>query len=309
MVLPEVTAQSDLGAMGVRIVDAVVHDDLHYIFRAREKHDLGIDGEIELVDKKDHKRYGTGRLIAVQIKCGLSFFTEVDREAYVYRGEGKHLDYWSDFSLPVIIVICHPDTKEAYWTEFSHASVERLSKGWKIRIPQRNRLQEAKFKLKQIASRNHIADVLDLAVQAWMHARHIERVEFCGFFTMPRDYHWYKHLTRIGDEIVMLHWLYARYGRFEVDELREVVRLLPGNLNYGSRLILCFIAESAEAFTPTEEVKEILNGAEKLDLVKLIYQKDFHSVGEYEADGNVTLEYYNGEPIYRENLAGEWIDG
>jgi len=140
-----------------------------------------------------------------------------------------------------------------------------------------------------------------------MHARQAERVEFCGIFAMPRDYHWYKHLVKIGDEQVMLHWLYARYGRFEAEEIREVVRFLPGNMDYGSRLMLCLVGESAEALALTEEAEEILGGAEKLDLVKLIYRKDWHSVGEYESDGNVSVEYYEGKPIYRENLAGEWI--
>lgn len=307
MARPEVTDESELGAMGVRIVDATVHDSLHHLFRAREKRDLGIDGEIELVDKSDDTRRGTGRLIAVQIKCGLSFFKEKDGDAYVYRGESKHLEYWSDFSLPVVIIICHPDTREAYWTEFSHAAAERLDKGWKIRIPKHNRLQDASFELDQIARRNHVDAVLDLSVRDWMHARHPERVEFCGIFEMPRDYHWYHHLAKIGDELFMVHWLHARYGRFEINEIRDVVRYLPGNRAYASRLILCLVGESAESFNLTAEASQTLSGAEGLDLVKLIYRKDSHSVGEYESDGNLTLEYRDGEPVYRETLTGEWI--
>jgi hypothetical protein len=307
MARPVVTDESELGAMGVRIVDATVHDALHHLFRPRERRDLGIDGEIELVDKSDDKRRGTGRLIAVQIKCGPSFFDEVDGDAYVYRGESKHLEYWSDFSLPVLIVICDPDTKEAYCTEFSHVAAERLDKGWKIRIPKRNRLKKASIELERIARRNHVDDVLDLAVQNWIHARHAKRVEFCGIFEMPRDYHWYHHLVTIGDEQVMVHWLYARYGRFEADEINDVVRYFPGNKAYGSRLILCLIGESVESFTLTAEAIQMLSGAEGLELVRLIYRKDWHSVGEYETDGNVTLEYRGGKPVYRETLAGDWI--
>lgn len=306
MARPVITDKSELGAMGVRIVDATVHDALQHIFRPRERRDLGIDGEIELIDEKDDTWRGTGRLIAVQIKCGLSFFKEMDGDAYVYRGESRHLEYWSDFSLPVLIVICHPVTKEVYWAEFSHAAAERLEKGWKIRIPTRNGLQKAHHELECIARRSHVDDVLDLAVQTWMHARHAERVEFCGIFEMPRDYHWYHHLVKIGDEQVMLHWLYARYGRFEVDEICDVVRYLPGNMNYGSRLILCLVGESAESFTLSEEAIEMLRKAEGLDLVKLIYRKDWHMVGEYETDGNVTLEYSCGKPVYRETLSGDW---
>lgn len=306
MALPVVTDKADLGAMGVRIVDATVHEALHHVFRPRERLDLGIDGEIELVETTDEKRRGTGRLIAVQIKCGLSFFNETDGDAFVYRGESKHLEYWSDFSLPVLIVICHPDTKEAYWTEFSHAAVERLKKGWKIRVPKQNRLHEARFDLERIARRNHVDGVLNLAVQAWIHASHAERVEFCGIFEMPRDYHWYHHLIKIENEQVMVHWLYARYGRFEADEISDVLRYLPGNKAYGSRLFLCLVGESAESFNLSTSAIQMLSEAEDIKLIKLIYYKDSHSVGEYEADGNVTLEYSRGKPVYRETLSGDW---
>lgn len=304
---PVVTDESEFGAMGVRIVDTIVHDALHHLFRPRERRDLGIDGEIELVDESDEKRRGTGRLIAVQIKCGLSFFSEIDGDSYVYRGESKHLEYWSDFSLPVLIIICHPYTKEAYWSEFSHVAAERLDKGWKMSIPRRNRLQDASLELERIARRNHVDDVLDLAVQTWMHARHAERVEFCGLFEMPRDYHWYRHLVKVGNEQVMVHWVYARYGRFEVDEIANVLHYLPGNKAYGSRLILCLVGESAESFTPTAEAIQKLREADGVELVRLIYRKDWHSVGEYESDGNVTMEYRGGKPVYRETLAGDWV--
>lgn len=227
----------------------------------------------------------------------MSFFTETEGDAYVYRGESKHLEYWSDFSLPVLIVICHPDTKEAYWTEFGHAAVERLEKGWKIRIPKTNRLQDARFHLERIARRNHVNEVLDLAVQAWIHASYAERVEFCGMSAMPRDYHWYHHLIKIGDEQVMVHWLYARYGQFEADEIRDVVRYLPGNKAYGSQLLLCLVGESTESFSLTTEANQMLSEAKDIKLIKLIYCKDWHSVGEYETDGSITFDYFGGKPI------------
>ncbi len=307
MARPVVTDESELGAMGVRIVDTIVHERLRHLFRPRERRDLGVDGEIEIVDVQNEKRRGTGRLIAVQIKCGLSFFDEIDGEAYIYRSESKHLEYWSDFSLPVLIVICHPETREAYWTEFSSLAAERLEKGWKIRIPMRNRLADAGYELEKIARRNHLDNLLDLAVQAWVHARHAERVEFCGIFQMPRDYHWYHHLMTVGSESVMLHWLYARYGRFELKEMRDVVRYLPGNRAYGSKLMLCLVSESADAFQLDAEAEEVLASEDGIEVVRLVYRRDWSSVGELEADGNISVEYYGGEPVYRESLSGHWV--
>lgn len=304
---PIVTDESELGALGVRIVDALVHDKLRHLFRPRERRDLGIDGEIELVDERDEKRRGTGRLIAAQIKCGPSFFTEEDEDAYIFRGEPKHYEYWSDFSLPVLIIICHPDTREAYWTEFSHTAAETLKAGWKIRIPKRNLLRKAGYELQEVVRRGHRDNLVDLAVRAWVHARNAERVEFCGIFEMPRDYHWYQHLLMIGTEPVMLHWIYATYGRFETSEIQDVIRHLPMNEMYGSKLLLCLVAETAGAFQLPNEAAELIEGEKKVELIKLIYRRDWASVAELETDGILSVEYRDGEPVYRETLDGTWV--
>jgi hypothetical protein len=37
---------------------------------------------------------------------------------YVYRGETKHFNYLANYPLPVIIILCDPATKEAYWVRF-----------------------------------------------------------------------------------------------------------------------------------------------------------------------------------------------
>jgi hypothetical protein len=219
----------------------------------------------------------------------------------------KHLEYWSDFSLPVLIIICHPQTREAYWAEFSHAAAERLKKGWKIRIPMRNRLSRVSFAFKEITSRNHSDNLLDLAVQAWVHAKHLKRVEFCGMFGMPRDYGSYRHLIQVGGEQVMLHWLYARYGRFELKELRDAVRDLPANRIYGPKLMLCLVSESAEALELGIEAEKILATESGIQVVRLIYRRAWSSVGELNTDGNITVEYYRGEPVCQETLAGDYI--
>lgn len=307
MARPIVSDESELGALGVRIVDGIVHDELHYIFRARERRDLGIDGEIELVDEQDEKRRGTGRLVAVQIKCGESFFREVDDDSFIYRGELKHLEYWSDFSLPVLVVICHPVTREAYWAEFNPGAVTVLEAGWKMRIPTRKRLATSGYDLEQIARRNHLLEVIDLAVQGWFHAAHAQRVEFCGMFQMPRDYHWYRHLIKIGDDTVMVHWLYARYGQFEVQEVCDAIRHLPGNLMYSSKLMLCFVADSVETLRLDAEIQALVSGEAGVETRLLLFKRSDSIAGEVDADGNVDVEYYAGKSVYRENAKGDWL--
>jgi hypothetical protein len=307
MVRPIVTENSELGALGVRIVDGIVHDKLHYIFRPRERLDLGIDGEIEIVDEQDDKRRGTGRLIAVQIKCGESYFQEGDDDAYVYRGERKHLEYWSDFSLPVLVMLCHPKTREAYWAEFSPGAATILDSGWKMRIPKQNRLAAAALHLDQIARRNHLFNVIELAVRGWVHAVHAERVEFCGYFEMPRDYGGYRDLMKVGDETVMLHWLYARYGSFEAQEVREALEALPGNLMYSPKLMLCFVAETVESLRLAPDITTLISSEPAVEVRRLLFKRGEAVIGEVDAEDNIDLEYYAGKPVYRENAQGRWI--
>jgi hypothetical protein len=72
--LPIYAESEYCGDFGVRKTESIICDELHYLFRRLDKNDLGIDGEIEILSEKNK---GTGRLIAVQIKCGKSFFQGV----------------------------------------------------------------------------------------------------------------------------------------------------------------------------------------------------------------------------------------
>lgn len=293
--------------MGVRIVDKIAHEDLKFLFRPRERHDLGIDGEIEVVDERDGRRHGSGRLIAVQIKCGESFFTEATTDSFVFRGDPKHLAYWTDFSLPVLIVICDPTTREAYWVEFDPSAVTVLTNGWKIAIPKRNRLSRDRHSIEWIARRNAIDDVIDMSVQGWVHARHAKRVEICGIAQLPRDFPWYRHLISIGEETVALHWLYARYGSFEPQEVTEVLKRLKGNLEYASRMLLCLVADRREHFDQGPATMRQLSEQAGVECVRLIFQRAWSRIGELGEDGSVTWEYYRGQPEYREGPEGDWI--
>jgi hypothetical protein len=46
----------------------------------------------------------TGKLIALQIKSGESFFKKRGNN-YVFYGEIRHLEYWTKFSLPVFLIL------------------------------------------------------------------------------------------------------------------------------------------------------------------------------------------------------------
>lgn len=145
---PQFSHSAKLGEKGVSIVSKVVNDDFGWIFRRNpQEHDFGIDGQVDVVTSEGAV---TGQVLAVQIKCGKSFLDERNQWGYVYRGEQKHLNYLANYPLPVIVVLCDPDSGEAYWELFEATTAEPTDKAWKMTIPFSNRLRSSKEALLNI---------------------------------------------------------------------------------------------------------------------------------------------------------------
>jgi hypothetical protein len=139
---PQFSRSAKLGEKGVSIVSKVVNDDFGWIFRRNpQEHDFGIDGQVDIVTPEGAV---TGQVLAVQIKCGKSFLEERNQWGYVYRGEQKHLNYLANYPLPVIVVICDPESGEAYWELFKATIAEPTEKAWKMTVPFSNRLRTSK---------------------------------------------------------------------------------------------------------------------------------------------------------------------
>lgn len=120
----------------------IVFDEFGWIFkRNHQEHDFGIDGQIEVVTSEGHV---TGQLLAVQIKYGKSFFQEKNRWGYVYRGEEKHFNYLANYPIPVLIVLCHPETNDCYWVRFLPHETQKAGDNWKITVPLENVLSQSK---------------------------------------------------------------------------------------------------------------------------------------------------------------------
>lgn len=118
------------------------------IFREQPVDDYGIDGQIEILDGE----YANGKLIAVQVKSGKSYFNEVSNNNIIYRGEKKHYDYWINHSLPVILVLYNPEEDKCYWKEVNRKTAIVTGKNWKMEIPLSNVLDsDSKFQLIKIA--------------------------------------------------------------------------------------------------------------------------------------------------------------
>lgn len=126
----------------------LIFSELGFIFREQTIGDYGIDAIIEAREGN----YLSGRLIAVQIKSGESYFSEAKNNYIVFRGDGKHYNYWMDYSLPVIIVLYSPSSEECIWESFNKQTAIRCKSGWKIMIPRQQTLINSREKLQNLSN-------------------------------------------------------------------------------------------------------------------------------------------------------------
>jgi hypothetical protein len=120
---PQFARSAKLGNLGVSIVSAIVDEKFGWLFRRiHQEHDFGIDGQIDVVTEEG---FVTGQMLGCQIKNGPSHFGESNRWGYVYRGKTKHFSYLASCPLPVLIIICEPETREGFWVRFRADEAQR----------------------------------------------------------------------------------------------------------------------------------------------------------------------------------------
>jgi hypothetical protein len=115
-------------------------EKLGWLFRREAADtDYGIDAYVEVVRPDAGP---TGKLLALQVKCGPSYFREEDRVGYVYRGTLDHLDYWTNHVLPVVIVLVDLAKGTVYWQAINNRTAKATGKGWKVTVPRTNQVNE-----------------------------------------------------------------------------------------------------------------------------------------------------------------------
>jgi len=135
--------------LGVNAVEAIILKEFKWAFREQPVSDYGIDAIIEEMSGEKP----TGKLIALQIKSGQSYFKK-RRGSYVYNGEMRHLDYWTQHSLPVFIILHNPTDQTTVWQKVERSAARVHESGWSIDIPITNKLDKAskRFFERNIAS-------------------------------------------------------------------------------------------------------------------------------------------------------------
>ena len=133
-----------------------------WLFREQAIHDWGIDAHVE--PKKNSRP--VGRLIALQIKAGPSWFSSEDESGVRHSISDWHMEYWLRHQLPVFIILHDPRADTTIWQKVERHLLKRSRRGsWFIRIPRSNVLDESALPYfeKSLSSdpmsfrRNHLA--------------------------------------------------------------------------------------------------------------------------------------------------------
>jgi hypothetical protein len=137
MPLPAVPQTLWTERAGIIAVAAEVNR-LGLIWREQPSPDLGIDGQIELVDATGR---ATGRIVAVQVKSGASYFKD-GGDHWLFQPAEKHRFYWEVFPLPVLLMLHSPVDGLTFWVDARQA-LRSARPGGPIAVPKACPLQTA----------------------------------------------------------------------------------------------------------------------------------------------------------------------
>ena len=137
---PKRTRQQAQGNIGSAAFELFVNRDLGWVFRpVHQEYDFGIDGYIDVIDNGEV----TGASLAVQIKCGKSYIAKKTPGGIRYDGEIKHLNYYSNLRVPVLLVVFDENGENGHWVVFQleKSLPAKSDDRWWIEIPETNILQ------------------------------------------------------------------------------------------------------------------------------------------------------------------------
>jgi hypothetical protein len=195
---------------GVRAVEGAVLD-ARCIWRETPLRDVGIDGQIE---HRLDSGVVTGRLVAVQVKSGASYFGRKEERAVLYTPAEKHAAYWRRHPLPVILVLHDENAGRTLWTD---ARKQLRDGATVLRVPLDNRLDASGVRAAlavdgPLPSERRPPEQLAVEMAAARHANPGFHLSFLDLF--------------LGGMTDVAHSLY--FGMDLVHETQDVLAVLPG---------------------------------------------------------------------------------
>ncbi|WFU13410.1 DUF4365 domain-containing protein (plasmid) [Rhizobium sp. CB3090] len=120
--------------LAIDAVEKVFVRDFKWAFRRLSSSDTGIDARAEILDDG----WPTGRFLPLQIRSVSS--TSKRHGDHTYRGEKKHLDYWTRHALPLWVVIVDYESDLMLWQQVEKSLCVVTESEWSIVIPATNML-------------------------------------------------------------------------------------------------------------------------------------------------------------------------
>ncbi|RWN98687.1 DUF4365 domain-containing protein [Mesorhizobium sp.] len=288
---PEYADSTELGNKGRRIVEGHIHDSFKWLFREIGKDDLGIDGLVEVIGSDRRAR---GRVFAVQIKCGDSFFKEQVDGGYVYRGSMEHLNYWLEYSLPVVLILCNSSTRECYWIEINPSSVNVHKKGWSVVVPKHRTLTvEYKYELEWVSRKPQTSDIIAATLYRFLYEK-FPGISIAPVLATPHDFCYFDEMARINDgEIILVKFLYKPVEGFTSVDISKVVeggKMCANACGWAGdekyQILIVFVAHSVENLKINKDVKKELEKHSHINFVRAIYLPDvIPTLGEIDNEG------------------------
>jgi Domain of unknown function (DUF4365) len=140
--LPRRTRSSETDRIGVAKVQLFFTETRKWAFREQPVEDFGVDAQIEFAPQQ----HATGRLVAVQIKSGDSYLHSNAKDGWYFYPESKHVNYWTEHSLPVVVIFWHESTDELFMVEASPRTLERTAgKGWRLAVTKSDKLDNSRL--------------------------------------------------------------------------------------------------------------------------------------------------------------------
>lgn len=137
--LPKYTKSNKKGRTGLNYLTEIIEEELDWIVRPTHlENDFGIDAYIDITID----RFVTGKSIAVQVKSGSSYLKEINEDFWIFHGERKHLNYYLNHDIPVLIILVDKEKKIAYWEVCEIENINMLTVNWSMPIPKQQQVNK-----------------------------------------------------------------------------------------------------------------------------------------------------------------------
>jgi len=88
---------------------------LDLIWRNLLQEDVGVDGTIEIALGE----FPTGKLVGAQVKSGVSYVRSETDSSFRFYPDKDDLTYWRELSIPLFLLVHHPDDGNVSWVDVS----------------------------------------------------------------------------------------------------------------------------------------------------------------------------------------------